>query len=74
MIKKKERKEGVDLKKKKKQTKTNKNLIKIKSSMMRSYNIILCAILFISCGSNTQETYHSFNHNEWNSDSINLDI
>ena len=37
---------------------------------MRSYNIILCVILFISCGSNTQETYHSFNHNEWNSDSI----
>ncbi len=37
---------------------------------MRSYSIILCAILFISCGRNTQETYHSFNHNEWNSDSI----
>ncbi len=37
---------------------------------MRNYYIILCATLFFSCRSNIQESYHSFNHNEWNSDSI----
>ena len=38
--------------------------------MTHNYYIILCAILFLSCRSNIQESYHSFNHNEWNSDSI----
>ena len=37
---------------------------------MRNYYLIFFATFFFSCGKNTYENYHSFDHNGWNTDSI----
>ena len=37
---------------------------------MHSFFMFFFAIILLSCGSNTYENYHSFNHNGWNADSI----
>ena len=37
---------------------------------MRNSPLFFFAIILLSCGNTTYENYHSFNHNEWNTDSI----
>ena len=35
-----------------------------------NYSLFFCGIILISCENNTYESYHSFHHNGWSSDSI----
>ena len=37
---------------------------------MRNSSLFFFCIILLSCGNITYENYHSFNHNEWNTDSI----
>jgi gliding motility-associated lipoprotein GldH len=37
---------------------------------MHNYYLIFFAAIFFSCGENTYENYHSFDHTGWNTDSI----